>query len=170
MERRTVLAGMGLALVAACARPGTVPVGSDGQPLPTAFRIEPGQEGAVTQRLLDATNSLRQAAGAGPLALDTQLSSAAATHSRDMAVQNRPWNFGSDGSSTLDRLARVGYRGGLVGEVVAETYETELQTLAAWMEEPITREQILNPAATRVGIAWYQEPSAKLWWTMVLAN
>jgi uncharacterized protein YkwD len=86
-----------------------------------------------------------------------------------MAVQNRPWHFGSDGSSPIDRLARVGYRGRLVGEAISETYETELQTLVAWMEEPQTRAVILDPSATRLGLAWFQEQSGKIWWTMVLA-
>ena len=83
-------------------------------------------------------------------------------------MQNRPWHFGSDGSSPLDRLSRVGYRGALVGEVISESFETELVTLAAWMEDPDTREVILNPAATRAGVGWLQEPEGKLWWTMVL--
>ncbi len=56
-----------------------------------------------------------------------------------MVVQNRPWHFGSDGSSPIDRVQRTGYAGKLVDENISETYETELQTLAAWMNEPDTR-------------------------------
>jgi uncharacterized protein YkwD len=29
---------------------------------------------------------------------------------------------------------------------------------------------ILNPAATQMGFSWYQEPSGKIWWTMVTGN
>ncbi len=171
MLRRTMTAGLALALLAACG--GRAPqsqIGPDGLPLPTIYRITPEDEAEIGYRLLESVNSLRSAAGAGTLVLDPALNAAAATHSRDMAVQNRPWHFGSDGSSPLDRLGRVGYRGGLVGEVISETYETELVTLAAWMEDPQTRDVILDTSATRLGIAWFQEQSGKIWWTMVLAN
>jgi hypothetical protein len=33
----------------------------------------------------------------------------------------------------FDRMMRVGCGGRLIGEVISETYETELETLAAWM-------------------------------------
>jgi uncharacterized protein YkwD len=87
-----------------------------------------------------------------------------------MSVQNRPWNFGSDGSSPLDRIARVGYAGGLVGENIRETYETELETLSAWMEEPGPRAVILDPRARNMGFDWFQEPNGKIWWTLVLGS
>ena len=70
-----------------------------------------------------------------PVELDARLNAAAATHARDMSIQNRPWHFGSDGSSPIDRVRRVGYEGQLVGETISETYETELETLAAWIRK-----------------------------------
>ena len=172
MQRRAMLAGTALLGLAACGMGGPPPrplVGEDGLPLPTITRITPEMEAEIGYRMVESVNTLRQAAGARPVQLDAALNAAAATHSRDMAVQNRPWHFGSDGSSPIDRLARVGYRGQLVGEVISETYETELQTLGAWMAEEDTRSVILSPVATRLGLAWFQEQSGKIWWTMVLA-
>ena len=67
----------------------------------------------------------------------------------------------------LDRVQRVGYAGRLVGENISETYETELETLAAWMEEPATRNVILDASARDMGFAWYQENNGKIWWTLV---
>jgi uncharacterized protein YkwD len=84
-----------------------------------------------------------------------------------MAVQNRPWHFGSDGSSPLERVRRTGYQGRMMGENISETYETELETLSAWMGSPDTRAVILDPAARDIGFAWYQEPAGKIWWTVV---
>lgn len=84
-----------------------------------------------------------------------------------MSVQNRPWHFGSDGSSPIDRVRRVGYNGRVVGENISETYETELETLAAWMEEDATRNIILDSAASDLGFAWYQENNGKIWWTLI---
>ena len=170
MQRRAMMAGAALLGLAACGRAAErARAGQEGQPVRTGIRITPEMEAEIGYRMVESVNTLRVAAGAGPVTLDPLLNAAAATHSRDMAVQNRPWHFGSDGSSPIDRLARVGYRGRLVGEAISETYETELQTLAAWMEEPQTRAVILDPSATRLGLAWFQEESGKIWWTMVLA-
>ncbi len=169
MLRRDVILGLGMLGLAACGSGGQIPVGPDGLPLPTAYKITEQDAREIPFRMLESVNVLRQAAGAGPVVLDPLLNAAAATHSRDMSIQNRPWHFGSDGSSPIDRLRRVGYAGPLVGEVISETYETENETLSAWMLDPTTRAVILNPAAARMGLAWLQEPSGKIWWTMVLA-
>ena len=166
MDRRLfLLMGAGLAL-AACT-PTTPTLGSDGRPLPRVYKINPGDEQVVSFRLLDSVNTLRAARSLQPLAFDARLNAAAATHARDMSVQNRPWHFGSDGSSPLLRVQRSGYTGRLVGELISETYETELETLSTWMAQPDTRAIIMDPAARMVGFAWFQEPSGKIWWTMV---
>lgn len=142
-------------------------LGADGRPLPRVYKIKPGDEQAIAFRLLDSVNTVRGAKALTPLSFDARLNAAAATHSRDMAVQNRPWHFGSDGSSPLSRVQRSGYTGRLVGELISETYETELETLSTWMASPSTREVIMDPEARFIGFAWFQEPSGKLWWTMV---
>ena len=84
-----------------------------------------------------------------------------------LAAQNRAWHFGSDGSSPLDRARRAGYSGHLVGENISESYENDIATLQAWMQERDTRDVIMDPSATTLGVAWYQEPSRKIWWTLV---
>ena len=158
-----------LMVLSACGGPVTdPPLGPDGKPLAKVYRV-PG-ESRIQYGMLDAVNSLRQAAGHPPVELNAQLNAAAATHSRDMALQNRPWHFGSDGSSPIDRVRRVGYSGELVGETLSETYETELETLAAWMEEENTRRIILSPEATDMGFAWEQESNGKIWWTLVMGR
>lgn len=169
LVRRSFL-GFSLLALAGCIAPRRATDGATGLPAPTLYRITERDAQDIPFRLLENLNSLRQAAGVGAVTLDAQLNAAAATHSRDMAVQNRPWHFGSDGSSPLDRLRRVGYAGNLVGETISETYETELETLGSWMQVQQTREVILDPRATRIGLAWFQEESGKIWWTLVLAN
>ena len=158
-------------VLAACATPPSTPtLGPDGQPLPRLYRISPAMESRIQFRVLDQVNSLRQAANVGNVRLNAQLNAAAATHSRDMSVQNRPWHFGSDGSSPIDRVRRVGFNGRLVGEAISETYETETQTLAAWMEDEATRRIILSPDATELGFAFFQESNGKIWWTLILGG
>ena len=169
MNRRT-LAALGAGLVLSACASGAVQLGPDGRPLPRAYKIAPGQAPEIQFRLLDSVNTLRAAKGAPALAFDARLNAAAATHSRDMAVQNRPWHFGSDGSSPLDRVQRVGYGGRLLGENISETFETELEVLSDWMGQADTRDVILDPAASQLGFAWYQEPSGKIWWTMVTGS
>lgn len=153
--------------LAACDTAGPVQLGPDGKPLPRVHRITAREQNKITYSFLDSMNELRQAAGVGAVQLNAQLTAAAATHSRDMAVQNRPWHFGSDGSSPLDRVARTGYPGMMLGENISETFESELETLAAWMEEKDTRDVLLDPRTRDIGFAWYQESSGKVWWTLV---
>lgn len=157
-------------ILAACAAPQPPTLGPDGRPLPRVYRISAGQADEVQFRMLDSVNALRQAAGSGAVELNAQLTAAAATHARDMSVQNRPWHFGSDGSSPIDRVQRTGYSGQMLGETISETYETELETLAAWMDQPDTRRVILEPEARNMGFAWHQEANGKLWWTLVMGN
>ena len=165
-KRMTVILVACLAL-SACVPTRGPTLGADGKPLPQVYRINPGDEEVISFRLLDAVNTLRAARSAPPLAFDARLNAAAATHSRDMSVQNRPWHFGSDGSSPLTRVQRVGYTGRLVGELISETYETELVTLSTWMAQPDTRAIIMDPSARELGFAWFQEDNGKIWWTMV---
>lgn len=141
------------------------------QPVATEPEI-PGQISAteavaIPQRVLQQINTLRANISQQPLALNPQLSAAAMAHSRDMSAQNRAWHWGSDGSSPLDRARRAGYSGALLGENISESYENDMQTLAAWMGVRETRDVIMDPAATQLGFAWYQEPSGKVWWTLL---
>lgn len=166
MNRRFMIVGAGLATLAACA-PAARNIGPDGLPLPGVYHVNEHDQNEVMFRFLDGLNSLRRAAGVGPVSFDAKLNAAAATHSRDMAVQNRPWHFGSDGSSPVDRGRRVGFTGRILGETISETFESETETLGAWMSEADTRAVLLDPAATIIGLAWFQETSGKIWWTFV---
>lgn len=168
MNRRTVLGFGGVAvLLAACATNSEPQLDGSGQPLPQVYKINAANQDRIPFRLLDSVNTLRQANGSQPLAFNAALNAAALTHSRDMSVQNRPWHFGSDGSSPLIRVQRVGYTGKLLGELISETFQTELETLSAWMAQADTREIILDPAAREAGFAWFQEDNGKIWWTFV---
>ncbi|MCF8511013.1 MAG: CAP domain-containing protein [Rhodobacteraceae bacterium] len=169
MNRRTVLLMGGIAVaLSACGIGATQPkIGADGRPLPRVYKINGATADKIPFRVLDSINTLRAAKGAAPLALNAELNAAALTHSRDMSVQNRPWHFGSDGSSPLLRVQRVGYSGKFLGELISETYETEMETLAAWMAQPDTRDVVLDPMARNLGFAWYQEKAGKIWWTLL---
>lgn len=171
MIRIFTMISMAFIALASCTTTTAPPqLAADGKPLPRLYRISAADVGRIQFRVLDSVNSLRQASGAAPVEMNAALNAAAATHSRDMANQNRPWHFGSDGSSPIDRVARVGYTGRLIGETISETYETEMETLGAWVEEPSSREIILSPDARDLGFAWHQEANGKIWWAMVLGG
>ena len=159
---------VGLFVLAGCG--GPAPTSNSTPPGAKIYKIRKAETSRIQFRMLDSVNALRQAAGQPPVAMDAALNAAAATHARDMSIQNRPWHFGSDGSSPIDRVRRVGYTGNLVGENISETYETELETLAAWMDEEQTRRVILSPDARNLGFAWLQEDNGKIWWTMVMGS
>lgn len=153
----------------ACAAPEPR-FGPDGQPLPQVYRLSDKDAAKVQFRMLEGINTLRQARGAQPLEISAELTAAAKTHARDMSVQNRPWHFGSDGSNPIERASRAGYSGRLLGENISETFETELETLSAWMETVETREVILDKRARDVGFSWFQEPNGKIWWTLLIGQ
>jgi uncharacterized protein YkwD len=167
MKRRSFLAmALSSPLLAACGGYGASalsPTSRSGG----VYRINEAQTRAIPFRALDAVNAIRRAAGLTQLQFSAELNAASLTHSRDMSAQNRPWHFGSDGSSPLLRAQRVGYRGVFLGELISETFETELQTISAWMKDPSTRAVLMDPSALEMGFAWFQEENGKIWWTMM---
>ncbi|MEX0351042.1 MAG: CAP domain-containing protein [Paracoccaceae bacterium] len=163
MLRLVLLVGLVFGALAACTP--SYENSSSGK----VYRIR-GDASKVQFRMLDSVNSLRSAAGLANVQLNSQLNAAAATHSRDMSVQNRPWHFGSDGSSPLDRAQRAGYYGQFLGEAISESYETELETLSAWMEQPGTRSVIMDPQARNMGFSWFQESNGKIWWALEMGS
>lgn len=155
---------LGLLVLAGCESTDS---STDGQRI---YWIKQSDSAAVQFRMLDSVNALRSAAGLSPVALSAELNAAAATHARDMSLQNRPWHFGSDGTSPIDRAVRAGHPGRFIGEAISETYETETETLAAWMTEEGSRTVILDERAAYIGFAWFQEKSGKLWWVLDVAS
>jgi uncharacterized protein YkwD len=140
-----------------------------GQPHIKVYQITGFNKRQITKKILVGVNELRKANGYGYLAYDSTLNLAASLHSKDMADQARPWHWGSDGSSPVDRAAKAGYQGTFLGEVISETYENEIDTLAAWAAQPDTMAILMNARANDLGFAWYQEPNGKIWWTLITA-
>lgn len=167
MKNIKIISVLALIALAAC-QPRMAPqIGPDGQPVPVAYKITAREEAEIPNRVLQQINTLRANISQSPLTLDPQLNAAALAHSRDMSAQNRAWHWGSDGSSPRERVRREGFYGHLIGENISETYENDIQTLNAWMATRDTRDVIMHPDAARLGIAWYQEASGKIWWTLL---
>ena len=103
------------AFLLGCA-PQEIQMASDGKPVPKIYDMRAQSTAQIQFRMLDAVNVLRSSRSLPSLQLNARLNAAAATHSRDMSVQNRPWHFGSDGSSPLDRARRLSYAGDFLGK------------------------------------------------------
>jgi len=155
-----------------CAPPAPQPVqlGADGLPLPKVYRIRSRDVAAIEARMIDGVNALRLASDLPTVTWNAQLTAAAAAHAQDMAQQRRPWHFGSDGSSPFDRAQRAGYAGETLGETISETYETEMQTLQAWIEAPGSSAILLDARAREMGFAWFQEEDGRIWWTLLMGS
>ena len=152
---------------------GDVPVGDADQQfrlVPKIYWIQGNAAARIPHRVLDAVNAVRSENGLSAVELSSRLTAAARTHARDMSVQNRPWHFGSDGSSPISRAAKAGYEGRVLGENISESFENDLETLAAWMQNSVARNLILKPDAAKIGIGWYQETEGKIWWSLVVGT
>ncbi len=132
--------------------------------------ISPSETNAVRTVHVDQINAFRATQGLQPVTLSARLTAAAATHARDMSVQERAWHFGSDGTSPRDRAIRAGFNGTVVGENISESFDDEFQVFQSWLDDPVTRRVMLNPAANALGIAWFQEDDGKLWWVQLLGS
>ena len=170
MIRLPFLCFCALLVLTACKKPEPISIEVSGAGK-EVFWIDPNDNAMIQYRSLDAVNLLRQDKGLRPLKLSPALIAAAQTHASDMARQQRPWHFGSDGSSPLERAKRAGYEGIVLGENISETFEDDLFTIAAWNGDKRAHRIIMHPDARLVGLAWFQEKdTGKIWWVQVVGT
>ncbi len=167
MSRLTAFLFVVLLTLSGCVDPATDP---NRDPDADAGTISPFMAGPIRLRHLDAINALRAERGLQPLQMSAELIAAAETHARDIANQQRAWNYGSDASSPQKRADRAGFGGEVRGENVAETFKTDIYVLREWLRGGTSRQSILDPNATHIGLGWYQEPNGKLWWVQVIGS
>jgi len=118
----------------------------------------------------DVINSYRQGKGLKPLRLNTALTEAAKTHSRDLAKWDRISHYGSDGSNPWDRVKRSGYNAKVAAENVGTGQVTIDEVLKGWKESPGHNKNLLLPDVEHMGIALVQDPKTefKTFWTLVI--
>jgi uncharacterized protein YkwD len=140
------------ALVTSCTKEA-VPVVNSSDPTPTTVN---------KTMLLQLVNDARKKgcncgetyyAPVAPLTWNDQLEKAAYNHSNDMFKKNYFSHTGSDGSSSGERINRVGYNWKFYGENIANGYTNEKEVIAGWLSSPGHCRNIMNKNYTEMGIA-----------------
>lgn len=138
-KRRIVNAGLLLAL---------------GLALGAAPRASYAQNSASWRdRILGMVNQARAAAGLRLLRLSPQLTAAAQNYSRYMATAGFFGHVAPDGSSPWTRIEAAGFTGATAwGENIAAGQPDPQSVMAAWLNSPGHRENILYPNFTDIGV------------------
>ena len=121
----------------------------------------PGAQADPT--LLAAINAERQRAGLSALQADAALDKAALAHAADLARCGQLSHRGCDGSELPDRLRRAGYAYAFAAENIALGTENAAATLAAWLESPPHRANLLRPEPDAAGIGRAEQDGRPLW-------
>jgi uncharacterized protein YkwD len=101
--------------------------------------------------LLTAINSARAAAGVAPLRASATLTSAAIWQSQALARAGYLDHTSPDGSTLIDRLARVRWSGMAAGEDLAVA-GAPADAVSMWLQSPGHRENLLRPSFRTVGL------------------
>ncbi|MEV4338008.1 CAP domain-containing protein [Streptomyces sp. NPDC049590] len=142
--------------------PGT-PAPAPSSPTDTVER-----EAAVEAEVLKLVNDERAKAGLGALAANSALTGLAEAFSDDMAARGFFAHTDPDGRTPWDRAARAGVTG-LGGENIGRGQADAAAVLAAWMDSPENRANILNPGFTAFG-AGVRLGTGGPWWTLEFGN
>ncbi|MGW1604664.1 CAP domain-containing protein [Streptomyces eurythermus] len=137
-------------------------------PAPSSPADTVEREAAVEAEVLKLVNDERAKAGLGALAANSALTGLAEAFSDDMAARGFFAHTDPDGRTPWDRAARAGITG-LGGENIGRGQADAAAVLAAWMDSPENRANILNPGFTAFGAGVHLGPGGP-WWTLEFGN
>jgi uncharacterized protein YkwD len=111
-------------------------------------------------------------ASAPPLAWQSQLTSTAYAHSRDMADHNYFAHDSQDGRTMASRVTAAGYSWSTVGENIAAGYGTVQHVIDGWMASDGHCANLMNPRFTEFGMACARNDAStyRTYWTQDLAR
>ncbi|MGF1661507.1 MAG: CAP domain-containing protein [Kineosporiaceae bacterium] len=116
-----------------------------------------------SQAVLDLVNEARGEAGCDALRPEDALTAAAQGHAEDMAANGYFSHDSQDGRSPFDRISAAGYDYRTAGENIARGQPDAQAVMAAWMDSPGHRQNILNCDFEDLGVG-YVESSGGPWW------
>lgn len=111
------------------------------------------------ETLLAKTNEQREVAKEVDLTIDPRLTTAAQAKASDMAARNYWAHNTPDGKAPWAFFATAGYNYELAGENLAYGFNGADETVAAWMNSPGHRANILNAGYQQVGFGVVTTPS-----------
>jgi uncharacterized protein YkwD len=132
----------------------------------------PVEAASGTAQVLKPVNQHRRAAGCGELVRNTALARAAQAHARDMARNDYVSHTSLTGATFTTRISNTGYRYSWAAENTAAGFRTPKAVVAAWMQSPGHRANILNCRLTEsgVGYAYNRESTYGAYWVQVFAT
>lgn len=109
---------------------------------------------ATQQTIINLVNQARQQNGLRALTLNTKLLQAAQIHANDMASMNTMAHDlpGAALPGLIDRARYVGYQYSSMGENIAYNFPDATSVMAAWMNSPGHRANILDPSFKEIGV------------------
>ncbi|MEU0335314.1 CAP domain-containing protein [Streptomyces sp. NPDC006193] len=130
---------------------------------PASAPVTVSEETAAEAEVLRLVNEERAKAGLRPLAANSSLTRLAEAFSDDMAARGFFDHTDPDGRTPWDRAAAAGVTD-LGGENIARGQATAAAVVAAWMDSPGHRANILNPDFKTLGVGVHFGPGGP-WWT-----
>lgn len=114
----------------------------------------------------DMISSYRRNHGAPPLTVDPELQKLAETEAAAMAAADRP----SKAQTVKAAVTRLGYAD--VNANLSAGYHTLAEAFSGWRESPPHNATLLDPQASRMGIATAYAPGSKykVYWALLTAK
>lgn len=123
----------------------------------------------VQHSVVASVNHHRAQAGRRAAVVDSRLTAAAQRHSDHMARERIMTHVGAGWTNAGQRVTNAGYRWNTWAENVAAGQTTPAQVMAAWMNSPGHRANILDSRVVHIGVAAAKGSNGVTYWTMVLA-
>ncbi len=133
-------------------------------PLPPPAPVPSPDLNTLVLRIIALHNKYRIEKGLFALIADARLMASAQAHATDMRVHHILSHTGSNGSTPFLRMSRAGYAWNMAAENIAEGQTTPEQVMAAWMNDPPHRQDIMGPYRN-VGVGWDNN-----WWVVDFAS
>ena len=161
MTRIILLLGAFASALSACSSPPRQAAQAPSFYLPLA-RADARVDDAMARDMISA---YRHNKGLGPLTVDPDLQAAAQAEASAMAAAGKP----GSADSVKARLGSAGFTAPAAN--LSAGYYTLAEAFSGWRESPPHDRVLLDPQATRIGIATAYAPGSKykVYWAMVVA-
>jgi uncharacterized protein YkwD len=136
-------------------------------PIPAGGNTSSGCDGgntSIESSVLSKINYERANAGIPPLSSSSALTSAARTHSQNMANGNFFSHTGQDGTSPFDRMRSAGFSYSAASENIFAgegMYNSAGSAVGAWMNSEPHRINMLNSTYTYAGVGYWCNPNSE---------